>query len=318
MYGLTETTIFTTWRAVTAAELGAPSLIGKPLPYFSTRVAGPDGEPVKAGETGELWVAGEAVFDGYWNCPELAAGAFADGGDGRKYYRTGDMVRLLGDGGFEFIGRRDAQVQIRGYRVEPAEIEIALARHAGVKQAVVLAMPEHGMENTWLAACLVAHGAEPAAAELRGHLARLLPDYMIPRDFFWMEGFPMTPNGKTDTKALADWVAQRVETPAVVVDEGGGVTEAVKRLLARVTGFPVERLPDDVSFLELGWDSMRMTMAGAHLRRDVRAGGDLQGFGRADEHGGQAGAGHHWHGGGVAGRAGYRRALRRMRLSSIR
>lgn len=162
------------------------------------------GVPVKPGEVGEIAVRSRFVFPGYWRKPEETKQAFvgeADAG-GRRTYRTGDLGQLLPDGCLLHRGRKDFRVKIRGNRVELAEIEMALAEIAGVRQAVVTA-EEKTPENPRLVAYIVAkEEPTPKGDYLRSELRKKLPDYMIPAVYVFLKELPLTPQGKVDRRAL--------------------------------------------------------------------------------------------------------------------
>ncbi|MFH1059254.1 MAG: condensation domain-containing protein [Pseudomonadota bacterium] len=189
------------------------SLIGRPRRNLRVYVLDPWGHLCPIGVPGELCVSGLGLSRGYLNRPELTAAKFAanphSGIPGDRLYHTGDYVRWLFSGNIEFLGRIDHQVQVRGYRVELAEIEHHLRRHARVKDVVVNALSDERGETT-LCAYYVAGDADatgpagtaPDAADLRTHLAAILPDYMIPAHFLRLNRLPLNPNGKVDRKAL--------------------------------------------------------------------------------------------------------------------
>ncbi|MCL6589230.1 MAG: amino acid adenylation domain-containing protein [Firmicutes bacterium] len=217
VYGPTETTIWSTIQEVTNAR---EVTIGKPIANTQVYVLDPAGLPVPVGVPGELWIGGLGLARGYLNRPELTAEKFVPnpflaGLDGTlpgafqqtpgqatlpQIYRTGDRVKWLEDGTIKFLGRMDRQVKIRGYRIELGEIENRLLQHEAVLEAA--AIDREGADGyKYLAAYFVARG-EITGAELRDHLARSLPEYMLPAVFVPLDKIPKTPNGKIDRKAL--------------------------------------------------------------------------------------------------------------------
>ncbi len=201
LYGPTETTV---WSTLTRVERGTEIVsIGRPSANWRAYVLDHRREPVPIGVPGELFLGGVGVARGYWGRPDLTAERFpADPFSplpGARMYRTGDQARWRHDGTLEFLGRLDHQVKIRGFRIEPGEIENAIARFAGVPRSVVVAR-EIGPADTRLVAYVVPASVDPSA--LRSHLARGLPDYMIPSSFVCMDEFPLTSSGKVDRKRL--------------------------------------------------------------------------------------------------------------------
>nr|ABB80392.1 nonribosomal peptide synthetase - polyketide synthase hybrid [Lysobacter lactamgenus] len=208
-YGPTETTVDATLHRLRASD-PVPS-IGRPLANTRAYLLDRFGQPVPLGAVGELFLAGACVGRGYLNRPELTAERFlADpfvADPEARMYRTGDLVRYLADGTLEFLGRNDHQIKLRGFRIELGEIEARLAAHPAVREAVVLALGEDGDKR--LVAYVVADDGERAAAapsalaaDLRAHLAAVLPGYMVPAAFVALDALPMTVSGKLDRKAL--------------------------------------------------------------------------------------------------------------------
>ena len=156
---------------------------------------------------GELLVGGAQLADGYLNRPELTAERFISNPFSQdtheRLYRTGDLVRYLPDGNLEFLGRMDSQVKLRGFRIELREIERVLAQHSAVAASAVVTLREDSPGAKRLAAYVVpSNGVAPSANELREHLHKQLPDYMMPTAFVVLTQLPLTPNGKVDRAAL--------------------------------------------------------------------------------------------------------------------
>lgn len=207
VYGPTETTVIATWDdlagplAVPAVE-GEPPAIGRPLPGVRVSVVGADGRPVPAGDEGELLIGGPTVGLGYVNLPELTAQRFSTDADGVRHYRTGDRVRQLPDGRLVHLGRMDRQIKVRGFRVEPVEVEQALIAHNRIRDAVV----RYDDNRAALVGYLLLDGgvADPLdLAELRRLLGERLPEYAVPSLLVPVSAFPLNARGKVDADALA-------------------------------------------------------------------------------------------------------------------
>jgi amino acid adenylation domain-containing protein len=201
MYGPTETTV---WSAVAQVEAGKQPVIGAPVANTFLYVLDDASQLVPLGVAGELYIGGDGLARGYLRRPELNQDRFvADpfaAEPGARMYRTGDRVRRLPDGSIEMLGRLDHQVKVRGFRIELGEIEATLAKHAAVRQAVVVAREQP--DGKRLVAYVVAKEDNQLASILRAHLEAKLPDYMVPAAFVRLDAFPLTPNGKIDRKAL--------------------------------------------------------------------------------------------------------------------
>ncbi|HKI01744.1 MAG TPA: amino acid adenylation domain-containing protein, partial [Thermoanaerobaculia bacterium] len=264
-YGPTENTTFTCCHSMSAPPpADSPVPIGRPV--TGTRVLLLDGalELVPAGVTGELYAGGHGLARGYAGRPELTAERFvphpSPPSPGERLYRTGDLARWRPDGTIEFLGRADQQVKVRGFRVEPGEIEAVLQALPGVRAAAVVAREDTGGDKT-LAAYVVPEPGGPLAPDaLRSELGRRLPEFMVPTAWMLLEALPLTANGKVDRRALpapgpgaAAYRAPR--TPAET---------ALAEIWAEVLG--VERVGLDDDFFALGGHSLRAAQVVSRLR----------------------------------------------------
>ncbi|MER5889917.1 amino acid adenylation domain-containing protein, partial [Streptomyces sp. NPDC001941] len=204
-YGPVEAMVFVTVHPVADADADGPVPIGRPLPGKRAYVLDDRLRPVPDGETGELYAAGAGLALGYLGLPGATAERFLPdpyGEPGTRMYRTGDLARRRRDGVLEFAGRTDDQVKVRGFRVEPAEVEAALARHPGVARAVVLARPDATGELVLVAYATPATGARLDPEPLRRHAERLLPGHLVPGAFVVLDALPLLASGKLDRAAL--------------------------------------------------------------------------------------------------------------------
>ncbi|GAA0573342.1 amino acid adenylation domain-containing protein [Halomonas salifodinae] len=247
-YGPTETTVWSTAQALHEVPAGIAD-IGTPLLNTRCYVLDERLRPVPLGTTGELYIAGSGVARGYQHAAALSAAAFlpdpfADE-PGSRMYRTGDLVRRRKDGRLAYVGRADFQVKVRGFRIEPGEIESLLRRYPGVEEAVVMREPRSRNLYAWLQA--------PVAVEvgaLRRHLERQLPGYMVPSGFVQVPRFTLNANGKIDRQALP--------APDTAAEQGVAPRTELERQLAELwqelLGLP--RVGVFSSFFELGGHSL--------------------------------------------------------------
>jgi amino acid adenylation domain-containing protein len=205
LYGPTETNVCTYFEipAIIPEERTEPYPIGKTCSQLESVVVDPGGKPVARGEEGELCIAGPHVMQGYWARPEQTAKGFLpDGGDGRRWYRTGDIVVEEGGGDFRYVGRRDRMIKRRGYRVELGEIEACLHRHAAVREAAVVALPDEASGVKVKAHLSIRGGKRPSLIELKTFCSRHLPLYMVPDVFAFHDSLPKTSTSKVDYVSL--------------------------------------------------------------------------------------------------------------------
>src|SRR5262249_25350894 len=202
-YGPTECTVVTTYAWLSPGDDRVPP-IGRGIANARVYLLDQKIEPVPVGVKGELYIGGEGLARGYLGRPELTAERFIPNPfrqtDRERLYRTGDVVRYRSDGVLEFIGRRDEQVKVRGYRIEPGEIEAVLNEHPLVKQSVVVVSEDERGDKRFLWDVVGEVGA--SAAELKRHIREWLPEYMIPEAILILEEMPLTTNGKIDRKRL--------------------------------------------------------------------------------------------------------------------
>lgn len=199
LYGPTETTI---WSSIERLQgRSARISIGKPIANTQVRVLTDMGSPVPVGVRGELYIGGAGVARGYLNRPELTAEKFVEMA-GERFYRTGDLVRRMPGGRLEYVGRVDHQIKLRGYRIEPAEIELVLESQPGILRAAVVMREDRPGDRRLTAYFQTAGQAQIDLSSLRKALSRSLSDPMVPQDFVRVDEFPVTPNLKVDREAL--------------------------------------------------------------------------------------------------------------------
>jgi len=244
--------------------------IGRPLPNFSAYVLNPRLELLPFGAQGELWAGNATSARGYMGQPGLTAERFlpnAFGASGTRLYRTGDVVRLFADGTFEFKGRKDGQVKIRGQRVELGEVEAQLLRCTGVEDAVAMARRgQWGSYELVAAVCLRDHASLPAslAAELRASL----PEYMVPSRIVVRQSFPLNDNGKVDRAALLREIDEQPEPATPVAEPPRTPTE---QLIARAWQEVLGRgsISRDSGFFALGGHSLTAVQVVSRLNESL-------------------------------------------------
>jgi amino acid adenylation domain-containing protein len=274
MYGITETTVHVTYRAIQASDLetASGSVIGVPIPDLQLYILDPHQQPVPTGVTGEMYVGGAGVAQGYLNRPKLTAARFIanpfthhndDHELNSRLYRTGDLARFLPERDIEYLGRIDHQVKIRGFRIELEEIEANLTRHPAIRESIVVAHKQN-TEATLVAYLVTDQHPPPIVDDLRAYLKRRLPDYMVPATFIFLEALPLTPNGKIDRKALPKPDTSRPKLAESYVAPKTEIEQTIAIIWQEVLG--LDKVGRHDNFFDLGGHSLRMVQVHSKLK----------------------------------------------------
>jgi len=273
-YGPTEATVTTTAFQTTSEKAGALTgdvvPIGRPLPDVRAWLLDTRMQPVPRGVPGELYLGGAGLARGYLGRPDLTAEAFLPdplSGESGRLYRTGDCARHRPDGELDFLGRADHQVKIRGFRLELAEVEAALARHPGVREAVALVREDRPGDRRLVAWVDPEPGERPSPADLRAFLAERLPQHAVPSAVLLLDALPTLPSGKVDRAALPTPEPDRSGVTVDYAAPRNAVEQVLASLWAPVLG--VERVGVHDDFFELGGHSLLATQVVARVREEL-------------------------------------------------
>lgn len=268
MYGPTETTTWSSLHQVKGVETAVVP-IGRPIGNTTMYVLDRNMEPVPVGVRGELYIGGAGVARGYLGAPQLTAERFVANAFSRdtdaRLYRTGDIVRQRQDGNIEFLGRNDSQIKVRGFRIEPAEVEAVLAKNPAVQEAVVQAREDiHGDKRLVAYVVPASANVHHRLSQLRSFMQASLPDYMVPSVFVILDALPKTPSGKLDRNALPP-SGHRAQETAVVVPG-----DAIETRLTGIWEMLLDVHPVGVTdnFFELGGDSLLSTHLFARVEEE--------------------------------------------------
>jgi amino acid adenylation domain-containing protein len=266
-YGPTENTTFTCCCPMSSLPPEAISVpIGRPISNTQVYLLDRQLRPVPVGVAGELCIAGDGLARGYNNRPDLTAERFTPDPfsevPGSRLYHTGDLARYLADGQIDFIGRRDFQVKVRGYRIELEEVEAALSSHPSIRQCVVTVRSD-GTDKQ-LVAYVLDEAQTLKAADMRSFLRGKLPEYMVPTQFISLDAFPLTPNGKIDRQALSTFDFMTPETYEDYAAPRTPVEELLAGIWSEVLDVRLVGIRDN--FFDLGGHSLRAAQMVSRVR----------------------------------------------------
>jgi amino acid adenylation domain-containing protein len=272
VYGPTECTTFACYFPVRkgySTENGIP--IGRPIANTTVFVLDEKWQPVPAGIPGELYLGGDGLAQGYLNDPELTRMKFIPDpfseASGERLYRTGDRARFRADGNLEFLGRLDSQVKILGHRVEPGEIEAALARQPQVRESVVVAREFAPGDRRLVAYVTKRNGEVLDTAALRTRLKATLPDYMLPSIIEVLDALPLTPNGKVDRSALPAPARTAGTAPLAYVAPRDEMEALLSRIWEQVLG--VRSISVKADFFDAGGNSLLSMSLLARIEKEI-------------------------------------------------
>ena len=264
LYGPTEDTTYSTYTLVSR---GSAVTIGRPLSNSQALILNRDMQLQPVGVSGELYLAGAGLARGYLHRPDLTAERFLPHPfvEGARMYRTGDLCRWLANGNIEYLGRLDHQVKVRGFRIELGEIEIALRHHPHVSDCVTIAREDEPGDKRIVAYVVGNPGSVLDSTELRAHVGRTLPAYMVPAAIVLLDQLPLSPNGKIDRKALP--------SPSIAdsmsMEAGRAPRTPMEELLAVIfcEVLKLETVSADADFFALGGHSLSAMQVISRIRR---------------------------------------------------
>ncbi|MEM6614538.1 MAG: amino acid adenylation domain-containing protein, partial [Cyanobacteria bacterium P01_C01_bin.72] len=270
LYGPSEDTTYSTFTLI--APESERITIGRPISNTQIYLLDSQLQPVPIGVPGEIYLAGSGLARGYLNQPELNEKSFLqnpfENKPASRMYKTGDLARYLQDGNIEYLGRLDRQLKIRGFRIELGEIENALLRHPAVESAVAMARANE-IDQQQLVAYLVSEkNQQPTISELRQYLQGILPNYMIPSSFFFLESIPLLPNGKIDRLALPVPENLRPTLATTYKAPQSETEQKIAKLWQEV--LHLDRVGIDDNFFDLGGHSLLLLELNQKLNKSLQ------------------------------------------------
>ncbi|KQN86623.1 non-ribosomal peptide synthetase [Arthrobacter sp. Leaf69] len=268
-YGLTETSDDTNHEVLSAVPPGGSVPLGPPIPNVRIHILDERQRLVPLGAPGEIAFSGVCVGRGYINDPERTAQAYSTDPyvDGARLYRAGDYGRWSPDGKLEYLGRRDNQVKISGFRIEIGDIENALLRVPAVRDGAVV-VGEGAGQSKFLVAFYSGNGPLEVD-EIRSEMAARVPGYMVPSTYRWQESLPLTGNGKIDRKALTRMAREVIPEAGTATDALSAAEQRLAEAWATVLGLPMGRIGAQDSFFALGGTSLSAVKLAVLLKRAV-------------------------------------------------
>ncbi|WP_336713368.1 non-ribosomal peptide synthetase [Arthrobacter sp. USHLN218] len=268
-YGLTETSDDTNHEVMSSAPAGDYVPLGPPVPNVRIYILDERQRLVPLGAPGEIAFSGVCVGRGYINDPERTAQAYSSDPfvEGARLYRAGDYGRWSAEGKLEYLGRRDSQVKISGFRIEIGDIENALLQVSGVRDGAVVV--GEGAEQSKFLVAFYSGNRPLEVDEIRQQVASRVPAYMVPSSYRWQESLPLTGNGKIDRKALGRIAQEAVPETAARMEELSATEQRLAEAWASVLGLPQGRIGRQDSFFALGGTSLSAVKLAVRLKRAV-------------------------------------------------
>jgi amino acid adenylation domain-containing protein len=266
-YGPTEGTVWSTVYPCDQPVTGAVIPIGRVIPNARFYLLDANRQPVPIGVAGEICLGGTGIARGYLNLPELTAQKFVANPfvPGERMYVTGDYARYLPDGNIEFLGRRDAQIKVRGFRVELGEIESVLVHGPGVNECAVVAREDNPGDQRLVAYVTMKPGAEFSVSALRHHVRLHLPEYMIPAAVVRLDAFPLTNTGKFDLKSLPKPDSSAAPSTAPFLAPGSALEKQIADIWKQVLSRDAVGIDDN--FFEIGGHSFGLVKIHQQLQK---------------------------------------------------